>query len=74
MITITPTLFMGPRMAASARPNLIPVEDASDAYTAIRSGHKALLAEGEWVMAAETLRKLGLTDERIAHVLRQAGR
>jgi len=75
MITITPTLYMGPPEAAGARSGLIPVDNAPDAYTAILSGHSALLAPGSWELAAEVLRMLDVGDEDwIAFKLDEAGR
>lgn len=65
---------MGPPEAAGARPNLIPVDNASDGFTAVMSGLSALLPPGAWAMAAEMLTKFGFDDSWVAFKLDQAGR
>lgn len=72
--TITPRLLMGPSEAACAWPGVLPVSDASDAITAMRSGHTALLPPDSWELAADVLRLCGADEEWVQFTLDRAGR
>jgi hypothetical protein len=74
MVAITPTLYLGPAEDAAGRDDMIPVETADGAYTAIRSGFRALLPPGAWREAAGTLERLGASPSWIEERLELAGR
>lgn len=72
-VAITTRLFLGPPEAAGLLRDLIPVETAGDAMTAIQSGHSALLPAGAWELAAAVLRGFGASEEHITFRLEMAG-
>lgn len=73
-VAITERLFIGPPEAAYGFADMLPVEDASDAMTAIRSGHSALLPPGRWDLAAAVLKGFGADDEHVAWLFQVAGK
>jgi hypothetical protein len=61
---VTPTLMLGEVGSAEHLTNVVYLDDASDACTAIRCGLTVILPPGAWKMAEETLRLLG-ADEMV---------
>jgi hypothetical protein len=70
---VTTTLYLGPPEAAYGRERMIPVQDVSEAMTAIQSGLQALLPPGSWGEAAEVLRRFGAPEEHVTFRLKMAG-
>jgi hypothetical protein len=63
---VTPSLYVGERTAVASA----AVSTATDALEVIRGGGTALLPEGAWDVAEETLRGLGLSEREIEAPLR----
>jgi hypothetical protein len=72
-VAVTTTLYLGPPEAAYGRERMVPVQDASEARTAILSGLQALLPADAWAEAADVLRGFGAPEEHVLFRLELAG-
>jgi hypothetical protein len=72
-IAVTATLYLGPPEAAEGRERMVPVQNACEAVTAIKSGLQALLPAEAWASAAGVLRHFGADAEYIRFRLAMAG-